>query len=90
MNAIAFQSMIKDNMIQVPEQYRLDANSPVLVTITLMPASSAGHVGRGSPPDDRPLIIPRRKRGRVTEDNFTALKIDTKNFRFNREEANER
>ena len=77
MNAIAFQSVVEDNTIHVPEQYRIDNSSPVLVTITLLS-------------DNRPIIIPRRKQGRVTEDNFTALKIDTKNFTFDREEANER
>jgi hypothetical protein len=77
MNAIAFQSVLHDNMIRVPDQYRFDAEIPVLVTITLMA-------------EDKPLIIPHRKRGNVTEKNFTALHIDTKNFKFNREEANER
>jgi hypothetical protein len=77
MNAIAFQSVVEDNTIHVPEQYQLGNSSPVLVTITLLS-------------DDKPIIIPRRKQGRVTEANFTALKIDTKNFKFNREEANER
>jgi hypothetical protein len=77
MNAIAFQSVVENNTIQVPRQYQIDNSSPVLVTITLMD-------------DNKPLIIPRRKQGKVTEADFTALKIDTKNFKFNREEANER
>jgi hypothetical protein len=77
MNAIAFQSVLHDNVIRVPDQYRFDAEIPVLVTITVMA-------------EDKPHIIPRRKRGKVTEDNFTALRIDTKNFKFDREEANER
>jgi hypothetical protein len=77
MNAIAFQSVLQDNVIKVPDQYRFDTQIPVLVTITVLS-------------DSRPLIIPRRKSGRVTEDNFTALQIDTKNFKFDREEANER
>jgi hypothetical protein len=77
MNAIAFQSVVEGNTIRVPEQYQLDSSSPVLVTITPMP-------------DAGPLIIPRKKPGKVTKDNFTALKIDTKNFKFDREKANER
>jgi hypothetical protein len=77
MDAITFQSIIKDNTIQVPEQFQIDIKSPVLVTITLLS-------------EDKPLIIPRKGQGRITKDNFKALKISTKNFKFNRDEANER
>lgn len=77
MNAIAFQSVLHDNVIRVPDQYRFDVETPVLVTITLMA-------------EEKPPIIPHRKQGKVTEKNFTALHIDTKKFKFNREEANER
>jgi hypothetical protein len=77
MNAIAFQSVLQNNVIEIPDQYHFDTQIPVLVTITLLA-------------DNKPVIIPRRKQGRVTEDNFTALRIDTKNFKFDREEANER
>ena len=76
-NAIAFQSVVKNNSIQLPEQYRLDAEVPVFVTITLMA-------------EDKPIIIPRRKTGPFTAANFSAAKIDTTGWKFNREEANER
>jgi hypothetical protein len=79
MNAIAFESIVEDNTIHVPEQYQIGNTKPVLVTITVMS-------------DDKSdaLIIPRRGQGRITKDNFKALKISTKNFKFDREEANER
>ncbi|AEF85964.1 hypothetical protein TREPR_2771 [Treponema primitia ZAS-2] len=77
MNAFAFESVVEDNTIHIPQQYHFDNRKPVLVTITIMQ-------------DDIPLIIPRKGKGQITKDNFKALRISTKNFKFDREEANER
>jgi hypothetical protein len=36
------------------------------------------------------FIIPTARAGTLSPDDFTELKIDTRNFKFDREEANER
>ncbi|WP_157278942.1 MULTISPECIES: hypothetical protein [Proteiniphilum] len=68
MQAIEFNSFVRDGAIPIPEQYRTKITSAVRVIV--FSEDNAQH--------DR-----KRKR-------FTAMKLRTKDFVFNREEANER
>ncbi|GHV89621.1 hypothetical protein AGMMS50268_01240 [Spirochaetia bacterium] len=77
MSAITFKSEVRDNAIKIPEQYKGIISSQVVVTIR--PTNEEG-----------PIIYPPRNTGPITEANFQAAKIDTRNFVFNRDEANER
>ncbi|GHV78053.1 hypothetical protein AGMMS49942_28740 [Spirochaetia bacterium] len=77
MSAITFKSEVKDNVIKIPEQYKDLLTSTVVVTIR--PTNEEG-----------PIIYPPRNTGLISEANFQAAKIDTRNFVFNRDEANER
>jgi hypothetical protein len=40
--------------------------------------------------DNERFITPKSRAGALTSSDFTALKLDTKNFKFDREEAHER
>jgi hypothetical protein len=73
MNAIAFQSMVKENCIEIPAEYRDVVDSPVLVTVMNISA------GKAYPPK-RVLSF----------DDFAPANIDTRCWKFNRDEANER
>jgi hypothetical protein len=77
MTAITFESEVMDNTIKIPEKYQGIITSQVVVTVT-----SAHEAG--------PLIYPPRNTGPISEAHFQAAKIDTRNFVFNRDEANER
>ncbi|MDR1110096.1 MAG: hypothetical protein LBP92_05225 [Deltaproteobacteria bacterium] len=75
--AIQFEGNIENGVIRIPEQY---VNAlPVSVFVTLVPVSE-------------PRIIhgPRSNPGEISPNDFSALKIDTQGWKFDREEANER
>jgi hypothetical protein len=72
---IQFESVVEDGIIRIPEQYVEDV--PSLVRVTLVPA-------------DKAHVRARTKEGPFTSDDFIALKIDTRGWKFDREEANER
>jgi hypothetical protein len=78
MSAIIFESLVRDNKIEIPAAYRREFSAPVRVTIVETGAERA-----------TPRILPRRGTGPITEASFTPF-IDTDHFKFNREEANER
>jgi hypothetical protein len=64
-------------MIRIPDQYTKDI--PPVVGVTLTPVSEA-KIKHGI----------KAKAGMLSPEDFSAVKIDTKEFRFDREEANER
>jgi hypothetical protein len=78
MSAIHFESVVHNNMVEIPKEYQGDFNSPVFVTI-----SAEKYAGRISPP----RIIPRRG---VGPKKLSEPHLDTTGWKFNREEANER
>ena len=75
--AIQFDTVVERGIIRIPEQYLKEIPSTVKVTVTLLnePIIKIG-VNSGA--------------GMLSSDDFSALKIDTSNWKFNREEANER
>jgi hypothetical protein len=52
--------------------------------------SLTGYLSNRDTADDEHFITPRPRAGALTSSDFTALKLDTRNFKFNREEAHER
>jgi hypothetical protein len=81
MALITFESAVRDNVIEIPEEYR--GQLPASVTVTI----SDSKVFRRSTP---PIIIPPRKCGPFTKADFNPPHIDTSGWEFDREEANER
>jgi hypothetical protein len=77
MQTIEFQSVVENDTIHIPEPYKGQLTSPVTVMIFA---------------DDiqRPKIHRLTKTGPLTPNDFSAIKLNTKGFKFNREEANER
>ena len=75
--AIQFESIIECGIIRVPEQYI--KTLPAAVKVMLLPLKDI-HVKMGN----------KSGAGALSLDDFTALKIDTRNWKFDREEANER
>lgn len=73
-----FEAAVVGGVIRVPDNLKDRLPAKVKVTVT---AESKG-----------PIIIPAGKSGpgELTLDDFSALKIDTKGWKFDREEANER
>ena len=76
MQAIQFETAVKGNVILIPEQYRNMV--PSKVHVTLVPTDMG-----------RPKIRSKTKTIPSNIDEIPAL-LDTKNWKFNREEANER
>ncbi|MDR1019339.1 MAG: hypothetical protein LBL73_01150 [Synergistaceae bacterium] len=52
--------------------------------------SSADYVSSIDTAGEERFINPRSKAGALTSSDFTALKLDTRNFKFDREEVHER
>jgi hypothetical protein len=77
MNAIQFETIVVGNTIRIPEQYAKEVASAVKVT--LVPAT-----------DHKVRYGSKSKAGALPTGYFSAAKIDTCGFKFNREEANER
>jgi hypothetical protein len=77
MQAIQFESIVNGNVITIPVRYRTKIRSGSKVKVlTTVSADS--------------VVKPKAKAGALTANDFSALKIDTRNFKFDREEANER
>jgi hypothetical protein len=77
MNAIQFETVIVGNTIRIPEQYAREV--PPAVKVTLVPATE---------PKIRYGL--KAKAGALPTGYFSAARIDTRGFKFDREEANER
>ena len=77
MRTIQFESIVDNNIIAIPVEYRdkLRSGSKVRVSATLSFGSQVNE---------------KAKAGTLSINDFTALRIDTRGFKFNREEANER
>jgi len=75
--AIQFDTIVVRGIIRIPEQYIQELPSTVKVTVA---------------PLNEPTIKIGAKSGAgmLSADDFSALKINTNNWKFNREEANER
>ena len=76
MSVIQFESVVEGNVIRIPEEYVNAIHSGTKVTV------------RSNNP--KRLQNCRAEAGALLPDDFTALKIDTRGFKFDREEANER
>jgi hypothetical protein len=77
MSAIQFDTIINNGVIHIPEQYIKIV--PSAVNVTLVPTNQA-----------KPRFRPKTTKGKpLSIDEFPAV-LDTKNWKFNREEANER
>jgi hypothetical protein len=75
--AILFEATIESGIIKIPEQYIHVI--PVEVRVTLVPLK-APRIKMGL----------KSKAGVLSSGDFTALRLDTRNWKFDREEANER
>ena len=79
MNTIQFETIVNNDVIQIPDRYRDKIRSGVKVKVFT------------AVPDDNAFSYnPKAKAGALSENDFIALQIDTRSFKFNREEANER
>jgi hypothetical protein len=77
MKAIQFEAVVENNTIRIPEQYT--GEIPSAVKVTLAPATES-KIKYGA----------LSKAGALPEGYFSAIKIDTRGFKFDREEANAR
>jgi hypothetical protein len=77
MEAVMFETDIKNHVIEIPEQYWGVVDSPAIVTITADVRRTAH-------------IIPRTKKGPATLEDLGKPFIHTNGWKFNRDEANER
>lgn len=75
--AIQFDTVIERGIIRIPEQYIKAV--PVAVQVTLVPVS-----------DFRVKMGAKASAGALSSRDFSALKINTRDWKFDREEANER
>ena len=76
MSVIQFESVVEGNLIRIPEQYI--GQIPAVVAVTLMDV-------------EKPRLRPKTKKEKPSSiEEFSDLKLDTSNWKFNREEANER
>jgi hypothetical protein len=75
MNAIQFESIIEGGVIRIPAQYM--GKLPDSVKVTLVPTENM-----------RNKFNPKARAGALSPNDFSALKIDTRGWKFDREEAN--
>jgi hypothetical protein len=77
MGDVLFQSVIEGNVIVIPPEYRdrLPASTPVSVIIKVESGS---------------IVQTRTKKKPFASSDFHAVTINTKDWKFNRDEANER
>jgi len=72
---IQFDSVVNDGVIRIPEQYKNLLMQGIHVTVFAHPAIE---------------IVDKTKAGSLSEDDFSEMKLDTRGWKFDREEANER
>jgi hypothetical protein len=76
MSAIQFEAIVENDTIRIPEQFRTSVRKgKVQVTLLTDPVYEP---------------VDKTKAGALTLDDFTELKLSTKGFKFDREEANAR
>ena len=74
---VKFQAVVSNNVIMIPDKY-LD-NVPHIVNVTLAPVSRS-HIVKGS----------KSNAGELPKNYFSTFSFSSKNWKFNREEANAR
>jgi hypothetical protein len=75
-SAIQFEAIVENDTIRIPEQFRTSVRKgKVQVTLLADPVHES---------------VDKTKAGALTFDDFTELKLSTKGFKFDREEANAR
>lgn len=75
--AIQFETVVENGVIRIPTKYAGAALD--IVEVTLIPLSKGDA-----------KIKPRQRIGAISSDDFVALSIDTRDWTFDREEANAR
>jgi hypothetical protein len=75
--AIQFESVVEGGMIRIPKRFLKTV--PAAVNVILSPAA-----------DPKIHFAPKSGAGELSDYKFDAAKIDTRAFKFNRDEANER
>ena len=74
---IQFETVIENGVIQVPAEFL--GKIPSVVKVILSPVAY-----------EKIKFAPNGGPGEFSPDSFSALKIDTRDWKFDREEANER
>jgi hypothetical protein len=77
MQTIQFEADVKGGTIQIPTEFL--GNLPKVVNVTLIPIRKA-----------KILSAPEKRTREFTAEDFSAMKLDLKGWKFDREEANER
>jgi hypothetical protein len=77
MQTVEFETEIINDTICIPQEYR--NNLPHKAKVIIMDSIISN-----------PYIVRTKQKNTVTSNDFKCVKIDTCNFKFNREEANER
>jgi len=77
MQAVEFETEIVNDTICIPQEYK--GNLPHKARVIIIDSIFSN-----------PYIVRTRKKRSITSNDFKSIKIDTSNFKFNREEANER
>jgi hypothetical protein len=77
METISFQSVVRDNTILIPKEYKGKIKSPVFVLVA-------------ADMQEPHIIRTRTKKKPFTAKDFTSIKTNLGDWKFNREEANER
>ena len=76
MSVIQFETNVEDNLIRIPEQYIDQISARVSVTVVDV---------------ETPRFRPKTKKEKPSSiEEFSELKLDTSNWKFDREEANAR
>ena len=76
MSVIQFETTVENNLIRIPDKYINQVPSKVAVTLVDI---------------EKPRFRPRTKNEKPSSiEEFSDLKLDTSNWKFDREEANER
>jgi hypothetical protein len=76
MPIVQFESAVDGDIIRIPAQYI--GQIPAIVTVTFVDA-------------EKPRFKPKTKKEKPSSlEEFSDLKLDTSNWKFDREEANER
>jgi hypothetical protein len=76
MSVIQFETTVEDNMIRIPEQYIDQISARVAVTLVDI---------------EKPRLRPKTKKEKPSSiEEFSELKLDTRGWKFDREEANGR
>ena len=77
MQTVEFESLVEEGSIRIPDEFLRYLTGVVRVTIVPVRSGKIKHARRPGP-------------GMVTLNDFATPVIDTRGWRFNREEANER